>query len=90
VANPRANTAIDNTITVMRRALALMGGNWSNAALCGASYVNLNNVASNTNTNIGARFSYYFYIDNAPHNRKHLLEIIPIKDMPSRKRQACR
>ena len=35
-----------------------VGGNWNNAALDGSRYVNLNNLASNTNTNIGSRISY--------------------------------
>ena len=38
--------------------VALVGGNWNNAGLCGARYVNLNNLASNTNANIGSRTSY--------------------------------
>ena len=33
---------------------ALFGGNWNNSANCGAFYANLNNTASNTNTNNGA------------------------------------
>ena len=33
---------------------ALFGGNWNNTLLCGRFYVNLNNTASNTNTNNGA------------------------------------
>lgn len=33
---------------------ALVGGSWDNAGLVGASYVNLNNLASNANANIGA------------------------------------
>lgn len=33
---------------------ALFGGNWNNTLLCGGFYVNLNNTASNTNTNNGA------------------------------------
>ena len=37
---------------------ALVGGGWSNAGGCGARYVNLNNLASNTNANIGSRQSY--------------------------------
>lgn len=36
---------------------ALVGGRWNNALQCGPRYVNLNNVASNTNANIGSRHS---------------------------------
>lgn len=33
----------------------LVGGNWSNAANAGVFYLNLNNVRSNSNTNVGGR-----------------------------------
>jgi hypothetical protein len=60
--------------------VALVGGSWGNAALLGFFCLNLNNAASNTNTNIGARLScYQFQSDNAPLYRQHLLEIEPIK-----------
>ena len=36
---------------------ALVGGNWNNALKCGPRYVNLNNLASQTNANIGSRHS---------------------------------
>jgi len=35
-----------------------VGGNWNNGLHVGSRYVNLNNLASNTNTNIGSRISY--------------------------------
>lgn len=38
--------------------LALFGGNRSNASKCGLSYWNVNNLASNVNTNIAASQSY--------------------------------
>lgn len=38
--------------------LALFGGNRSNGAKCGLSYWNVNNLATNVNTNIGASQSY--------------------------------
>lgn len=41
--------------------MALVGGNWTNAALCGCFTLNLNNAASNANANIGARLSYLIY-----------------------------
>ena len=34
--------------------LAIVGGNWNNSDHVGALYANLNNLASNSNTNIGA------------------------------------
>lgn len=37
---------------------AIVGGNWNNDLNAGPFYVNLNNDASNTNTNIGAALSY--------------------------------
>ena len=37
---------------------ALVGGNWNNGVHVGGRYVNLNNLASNTNANIGSRLSY--------------------------------
>jgi len=37
---------------------AIVGGNWNNDSNCGPFYVNLNNEASNNNTNIGAALSY--------------------------------
>ena len=37
--------------------VALMGGSWGGAALCGASCVNLSSAASGADTAIGARFS---------------------------------
>lgn len=36
---------------------ALVGGNWNNALKCGPRYVNLNNLASQTNANIWSRHS---------------------------------
>nr|DAM76816.1 MAG TPA: hypothetical protein [Caudoviricetes sp.] len=43
----------------VRRAFpALFGGNRSNAAKCGLSYWNLNNLATNVNANIAASQSY--------------------------------
>jgi len=39
------------------RVLPIVGGNWDNAANAGLWYVNCNNAASNTNTNIGARLA---------------------------------
>ncbi|MBQ8618442.1 MAG: hypothetical protein IJ418_13180 [Clostridia bacterium] len=46
----------------LRRAVvvmpAIVGGRWNNAGRCGSRYVNLNNLASNTNANIGSRNSY--------------------------------
>ena len=44
--------------------VALVGGNWNNAGLCGSRYVNLNNLASNTNANIGSRHSYFHAINS--------------------------
>lgn len=38
--------------------LALFGGNRGNGAKCGLSYWNVNNAATNVNTNIGASQSY--------------------------------
>jgi len=35
--------------------LAIVGGNWNNAANAGVSNWNLNNASSNTNTNIGCQ-----------------------------------
>ncbi|MBO5012112.1 MAG: hypothetical protein J6C49_06690, partial [Elusimicrobiaceae bacterium] len=66
--------------TDLRDAVALVGGNWNNAALCGASTLNLNNAASNTNANIGACHSYYSFTDNVPYLRCHMAEIRPIKE----------
>lgn len=37
---------------------ALVGGNWNNGVRDGGRYVNLNNLASNTNANIGSRLPY--------------------------------
>lgn len=37
---------------------ALVGGNWNNGVHVGGRYVNLNNLASNTNANIGSRLPY--------------------------------
>lgn len=62
--------------TDLRGAVALVGGNWNNVA----PSVNLNNAASNTNTNIGACHSYYSFTDNAPYFRYHTVEIRPIKE----------
>ena len=48
---------------------ALVGGNWNNTTNAGAFYVNLNNTASNTNTNIGASLLSHPFKDtliNAP------------------------
>lgn len=39
----------------VRRFPAFGGGNWNNGANCGSCYFNLNNAASNTNTNNGSR-----------------------------------
>ena len=37
---------------------AIRGGNYGNGTNCGAFYVNLNNSASNANSNLGAANSY--------------------------------
>lgn len=42
-------------------AWALVGGNRSNAGLCGAETVNLNNPLSNPNSNIGAALSFLWH-----------------------------
>ena len=39
------------------RAIAYHGGNWSNGSKAGLFYLNLNNEASNSNTNIGGRLA---------------------------------
>ncbi len=58
---------------------AIVGGNCSNGANCGASYVNLNNSASNASWNIGAspscQKSSSFY--NARYIPGRLAEIKP-------------
>lgn len=36
---------------------AIVGGSWNNGLHVGSRYLNLNNAASNTNTNIGSRHS---------------------------------
>lgn len=38
-------------------ARAYVGGNWNNDLNCGPFYANLNNTATNANTNIGAALS---------------------------------
>ena len=43
--------------TDLRGAVALVGGNWNNAALCGASTLNLSHAASRTSASIGACLS---------------------------------
>jgi len=37
----------------------LVGGNWNNAANAGVFYLNLNNVRSNSNNNVGGRDCYF-------------------------------
>jgi hypothetical protein len=37
----------------------LVGGNWSNTANAGVFYLNLNNVRSNSNNNVGGRDCYF-------------------------------
>ena len=44
--------------------LAIVGGNWNNTLLDGPFYANLNNTASNTNTNNGAAQSYLSFDDS--------------------------
>ena len=44
--------------------LAIVGGNWNNTLLDGPFYANLNNMASNTNTNNGAAQSYLSFDDS--------------------------
>lgn len=39
-------------------ACAYVGGNWNNDLNCGPFYANLNNTATNSNTNIGAALAY--------------------------------
>jgi len=39
--------------------MALRGGNWNNGAQAGVFTLNLNNLRSNTNTNIGFRPALY-------------------------------
>lgn len=39
---------------------AIRGGNWNNGSNAGVFYLNLNNAASNTNTNIGFRAASSF------------------------------
>ena len=39
-------------------ACAYVGGNWNNDLKCGPFYANLNNTASNSNSNNGAALSY--------------------------------
>lgn len=67
--------------------MAIVGGNWNNSTLLGASCVNLNNAASNTNTYIGACHSYYSFTDNAPYDQYRLVEIKPIKEGLSTERE---
>ena len=58
---------------------ALVGGNWNNGALCGPFYCNLNNAASNSNTNIGSRLSFLFdfiFVLNPGHRFKFLFGTI--------------
>ena len=43
---------------------AYVGGNWNNGLNAGAFYFNLNNSASNSNTNIGASLSFLDYTHN--------------------------
>jgi len=38
--------------------VAIVGGNWNNGVHVGGRYVNLNNLASNANGNIGSRLPY--------------------------------
>jgi len=37
----------------------LVGGNWNNTANAGVFYLNLNNVRSNSNNNVGGRDCYF-------------------------------
>ena len=46
--------------TESERQFANVGGNCNNGANCGASYVNVNQSASNSNWNIGASLSFIF------------------------------
>lgn len=56
------NTAHDLQPAVPRLVrVALAGGNCNNGARCGARYLNLNNLASRANWNIGASLSHPFY-----------------------------
>lgn len=43
------------------RRVAIRGGNWNNGALAGLFAVNVNNLRSNSNTNIGARPALDFF-----------------------------
>ena len=45
--------------------LLIVGSNANNGANCGASYANSNNEFGNSNTNIGARLTFYFEKINA-------------------------
>ena len=48
--------------------LALFGGNRGNGSKCGLSYWNVNNPATNVNTNIVASLSYQY---DGAYNQKH-------------------
>ena len=45
------------TLGITSRVGVIVGGNWNNGSNCGR-YVNVNNAASNANTNIGSRSLY--------------------------------
>lgn len=40
----------------------IRGGNWDNVANAGVGYVNLNNVRSNSNNNVGVRDSVGYFV----------------------------
>ena len=52
---------------------AIVGGNWNNGLHVGSRYLNLNNAASNTNTNIGSRHSI---------NNREIVSRLFVRDKP--------
>ena len=55
--SPGAKSVI-KLIGVYTATSAIVGGNWNNDLQCGPFYANLNNTASNSNSNNGAALSY--------------------------------
>ena len=76
---------IQNKGYVLR--LALCGGNWNNDLNCGPFYVNLNNTASNSNSNNGAALPYPYKVPSR--TLQLLMQYISLLDAVKERRPVC-
>ena len=60
--SPLYTLGFKERLCVVAGLITIVGGNWNNAGKDGALYVNLNNTASNTNTNIGAAYLIHYSV----------------------------